>query len=87
LLTERSGEIGKAYSVGAKAPEFTDQPEKTEMKKLQKVLIAALLTIPVLTLNASSLSDDANSAQLSPTHSVTGWCYIYMAGRWWQIPC
>jgi hypothetical protein len=57
------------------------------MKKLRTVLAAALLTLPVLTLNASSLASDAQQSTIKPTHTVTGTCYVYFAGRWWAIPC
>ena len=57
------------------------------MKKLRTVLAAALLTIPVLTLNAGSLTADVQADGIKPTHSVTGTCYVYFAGRWWVYPC
>ena len=54
------------------------------MRKLRTLLAGVLLTIPMLTLNASSLSalDDG----ISPP-SVAGTCYIYFGGRWYAYPC
>ena len=57
------------------------------MRKLRTFLAAALLTIPVMTLNASSLSADAPGYGLSSAQSLTGTCWIYMGGRWWAYPC
>jgi hypothetical protein len=57
------------------------------MKKLRTVLAAALLTFPVLTLNASSLGDSPQVSDIKPTHSVTNTCYTYFMGRWWAYPC
>ena len=57
------------------------------MRKLRTVLAAALLTFPVLALNASSLGDAASGAGIKPTHSVTNTCYIYWLGRWYAYPC
>jgi hypothetical protein len=57
------------------------------MKKLRNVLVAALLTVPVLALNASTLPDAATGPQLNPTRTVTACCYVYFMGRWYCIPC
>ena len=57
------------------------------MKKLRTFLAAALLTIPMATLNAAVPSGVAKSAELAPTHSVTNTCYMYWMGRWIGYPC
>jgi hypothetical protein len=57
------------------------------MRKLRTVLAAALLTIPVMTLNASASSADASTYGVSSTQSLTGTCWVYMGGRWWAFPC
>ena len=57
------------------------------MKRLLTVLAAALLTIPVLTLNASSLADSTKGSEIQSTHSVTNTCFVYYMGRWWAYPC
>ena len=57
------------------------------MKKLRTFLAAALLTIPMATLNAAVPSGVAKSAELAPTHSVTNTCYMYFMGRWIGYPC
>jgi len=57
------------------------------MQKLRTFLAAALLTIPVATLNASALTTDVEAGGIQSTQSLTGWCYYYMGGRWWAYPC
>lgn len=57
------------------------------MKKLRNVLAAALLTIPVLALNAATLSDSTHGVVVQPTPSVTACCYVFYMGRYWCIPC
>jgi hypothetical protein len=57
------------------------------MKKLRTVLAAALLTIPLSSLSASTLPDPARGSELNPTHSVAATCYVYLMGRWWAYPC
>ena len=57
------------------------------MKRLLTVLAAALLTIPVLSLNATSLVDSDKGSAINATHGVTGTCFVYYMGRWWLIPC
>jgi hypothetical protein len=57
------------------------------MTKLRTFLAAALLTIPVFSLSASSLTTDVKIDGVSSTPSVAGTCYFYMGGRWWAYPC
>jgi hypothetical protein len=57
------------------------------VKKLRNVLAGLLLSLPLLALNAAPVTTDTAPAGLNGTHSVTGWCYIYFAGRYWQVPC
>lgn len=57
------------------------------MRKLRTFLAAALLTIPMLTLNASGLTADVEVGGLESTQGLTGTCYYYMGGRWWAFPC
>ena len=76
-------------------PAFAVQPHRildpetecAEMKKLRNVLAAALLTIPVLALNASTLADYTDEVVVRPTPSVTACCWVYFMGRWMCIPC
>ena len=56
------------------------------MKKLRNVLAAVLLTIPVLTINAGTVTA-ATGSELRPTHPVTACCYQYFMGRWYCFPC
>jgi hypothetical protein len=44
------------------------------MKKLRNVVAGILLSLPLLALNASTLTKEEAPAGLNPTHSVTGWC-------------
>ncbi len=57
------------------------------MTKLRTFLAAALLTIPVFSLNASSLPTAAQVDVTVSTPSVAGTCFVYMGGRWWAYPC
>ena len=57
------------------------------MNKLRTFLAAALLTIPVFSLNASSLPMEAQVDVTVSTPSVAGTCFVYMGGRWWAYPC
>jgi hypothetical protein len=54
------------------------------MIKLRNLVAAALLTLCVASLDASAAQ---NRAGFNPTHSVTGICWIFLGGRWWQVPC
>jgi Spy/CpxP family protein refolding chaperone len=57
------------------------------MIKLRNLVAAALLTLCVASLNASAAAAAQNRAGLNPTQPVTGICWIYLGGRWWQVPC
>jgi len=57
------------------------------MQQLRTFLAAVLLTIPVLTLNASTLTTEVEAGGIQSTQSLTGTCYYYMGGRWWYYPC
>ena len=56
------------------------------MRKLRTLLVALLL-VPALSWNASAFSMQNDSATLSQTQSVTGYCWVYFGGRWIAIPC
>jgi hypothetical protein len=57
------------------------------MKKLRNVLAAALLTIPLASMGASSIMDASTGQELRPTRSVTSCCWTYFMGRYWCLPC
>jgi Spy/CpxP family protein refolding chaperone len=57
------------------------------MTKLRNLIAAALLTLTVVSLNASAAMTAPSRGGLNPAQPVTGICYIYMGGRWWAIPC
>jgi hypothetical protein len=57
------------------------------MKKLRIVFAGVLLSLPLMVLSAAPVTKDVAPAGLNGTHSVTGWCYIYFAGRYWLVPC
>jgi hypothetical protein len=61
--------------------------EQAIMKKLRIVLAGVLLSLPIMALNASALTKEDAPVGLNPTHSVTGWCYVYFMGRYIAIPC
>jgi hypothetical protein len=55
------------------------------LKKL-RTFLAAMLLVPLLTLNANAFTTDANNV-LTPPQQSSGWCYFYWNGRWWLMPC
>ena len=57
------------------------------MTKLRTFIAAALLTLTVVSLNASAAMTAPSRGGVNPAQPVTGICYIYMGGRWWAIPC
>jgi hypothetical protein len=61
--------------------------EQAIMKKLRIVLAGVLLSLPIMALNASALTKGDAPVGLNPTHSVTGWCWVYFMGRYIAIPC
>jgi hypothetical protein len=61
--------------------------EQAIMKKLRNVLAGVLLSLPIMALNASALTKEDAPVGLNPTHSVTGWCWVYFMGRYIAIPC
>ena len=59
------------------------------LKKLRSFL-AALLLVPVLTLNANAFTADAPaSAYAAPEipQQTSNACWVYFMGRWILIPC
>ena len=57
------------------------------MTKLRSLIVAALLTLTVSSLDAGAVGTAEGAAGLNPTHQVTGVCYIFFMGRWWEVPC
>lgn len=55
------------------------------MKKIRTVIAAALLVLPLLTLEASTLTNPSAASSIKPTHANT--CYFYYAGMYWPYPC
>jgi hypothetical protein len=58
-----------------------------EMRKLRIVLAGVLLTMPLFALNASSLVDEGAGLEIQQTPKLTGWCYVYMNGHLYVVPC
>ena len=56
------------------------------LRKLRTFLVA-LLFVPALTLNANAFTASAELPALSPPQQVSGVCWFYFMGRWWQLPC
>jgi hypothetical protein len=56
------------------------------MNKLRNLLVAALLTLPVVGLNASALDSGVEGTELRPVQQY-GCCYVLIMGRWYCIPC
>jgi hypothetical protein len=57
------------------------------VKKLCHLLAAALLVFSAASVNAGSLASADVRPGLGSTQPLAGWCYIYMNGRWYQVPC
>ena len=57
------------------------------MNKLRTILAAALLTMPVIALNASTVADEPTGIELSPVKQQSGCCWAIIMGRWYCIPC
>jgi hypothetical protein len=57
------------------------------MRKLRIVLAGILLTMPLFTLNASSLVDEGEGVEVQRAPSLTGMCWIFINGRWYVYPC
>jgi hypothetical protein len=57
--------------------------------KLKALLAAALITVPVLALDAAQAPapSDPSQAQMSGTRTLRDCCYVYFMGRWYCIPC
>jgi hypothetical protein len=55
--------------------------------KLRSLLAVALVMLPAVTLNAGSLPNAEARPGLSSPQPVAAWCYVYMNGRWYQVPC
>jgi hypothetical protein len=56
------------------------------MKKLRTLLAAALITLPVLALDAA-VTVEPTKPQVSSTQALDSCCWILLFGRWWCIPC
>ena len=57
------------------------------MKKLRNLFAAALLVLPVATMNAAPLPGAETRPGLSSPQPAGGYCWVYMLGRWWYVPC
>jgi len=57
------------------------------MRKLRIVLAGILLTMPLFALNASSSVDEGQAVEIQRTPSVTGYCWYFLNGRWYIVPC
>jgi hypothetical protein len=57
------------------------------MKTLKNLLLGALLTLPVMTLNAGSIVDAAKGTEVRPVRSVANCCYVQIGTRWYCVPC
>jgi len=55
--------------------------------KVRNLLLVALVMMPAVTLNASSLTGADARPGLSAPQPVTGSCWVYMNGRWYLLPC
>ncbi len=56
------------------------------MNKLRTILAAALMTMPVIALNASTVADESTGVTLE-TKQQAGCCWMLIMGRWYCVPC
>jgi hypothetical protein len=56
------------------------------MKTLKNLLIGALISLPVVALNAGSIADAGKGIEMRPP-SVVQCCPVLINGRWFCIPC
>jgi hypothetical protein len=57
------------------------------MNKLRTILAAALLSMPVIALNASTAVDEPTAIELRPLQQQGGCCWALIVGRWYCVPC
>ena len=57
------------------------------MKTLKNLLIGALITLPVMALNAGTVADSVKGTEMRPTPSIVECCYVNIGGRWYCMPC
>ncbi|HUQ50590.1 MAG TPA: hypothetical protein VM692_00125 [Gammaproteobacteria bacterium] len=57
------------------------------MTKVRNLLLIALVMMPAVTLNASSLNNAEPRPGVGAPLQVTGSCWVYMNGRWYLLPC
>jgi hypothetical protein len=57
------------------------------MSKLRTILAAALLILPVLALNASTLVEEAAEIEVGQTQQQSSCCWVLFIGSWYCVPC
>ena len=57
------------------------------MTRLRSLIVAVLLTLTVGSLDAGAVASAEGATSINPTPQVTGVCYIFFMGRWWEVPC
>jgi hypothetical protein len=57
------------------------------MAKLISLVAAALLTVTLASLNANAALGVENRGALNPGQPVAEMCWIWVGGRWWEVPC
>lgn len=55
------------------------------MKKIRNLVAAALLVLPMMTLDASTLTNPNADTSIKPTRAGT--CWVYFGGYWFSYPC
>jgi hypothetical protein len=56
------------------------------MNKLRVALAAAVLTFSAFAQDTGTTPTEESAVQL-PTQSSSGWCWVYLVGRWYLLPC
>jgi hypothetical protein len=57
------------------------------MTKIRSLLAAALILLPAVALNAGPLPSAETRPGLSSPQPAGGMCWVWMANRWWYVPC
>jgi hypothetical protein len=57
------------------------------MNKLRTILAAALLALPFVALNASTVVDEPAAMEIGQPQQQAGCCWILIMGRWYCYYC
>ena len=85
-LTELEGDYCDPWFNGAPST-MSPTIGESQMKKLRNALAAALLIVPVLSVDANALVASPTTVEVKSQRNLTPTCYTYVNGRWIGYPC